>query len=52
VTHEKDQPTAEALEAAFFRPDALPTVSRSHRRPIADALAAWRDPAGPTAFDA
>jgi 8-oxo-dGTP pyrophosphatase MutT (NUDIX family) len=45
-------PTAEALEAVYFRPDVLPHVTRSHRRPIADALAAWRDPTRPTAFDA
>ena len=45
-------PTAEALEVAFFAPDELPTVTRSHRRPLADALAAWRDPSLPTAFDA
>jgi ADP-ribose pyrophosphatase YjhB (NUDIX family) len=45
-------PTAEALEAVFFPPDALPSVTRSHRRPIADALAAWRDPTHPSALDA
>jgi ADP-ribose pyrophosphatase YjhB (NUDIX family) len=41
----------EALEVGHFGQEALPEVTPSHRRQVADAFAAFLDPAHPAAFD-
>jgi ADP-ribose pyrophosphatase YjhB (NUDIX family) len=46
------QLTPEALDLGFYGPDTLPSpISKSHQRPIEDALAAWRDGRAAAWFD-